>query len=387
MHALIAPDKFKGSLTAAQVAEALALGITDAGRGWTATQLPIADGGDGTVAAAVATGWTRVGVAATGPTGRPLVAAYAVDGDRAVVELASVVGLSALPGSIPDPLGASTFGLGTMIAHALDHGARDIVIGIGGSSSTDGGAGLLQALGARICDSEGMDVGRGGGQLLRAARLDLTQLHPALANARLRVACDVDNPLLGPDGATTVYGPQKGATASDLAVLEIAMTNWAHVVADAVGRDESETPGAGAAGGTGLALFAALSAVPRPGIELVLELVDFESRLAEADLVITGEGCLDAQTLHGKAPAGVAAAARRRGTPVLAVAGRSLLDDEQLHRAGIAAAYTLSDLEPDPQTSIANAAALLRELGPRIVEETEHTRSTRQHHQATGAAS
>ncbi|MBJ8340773.1 glycerate kinase [Antrihabitans sp. YC3-6] len=383
MHVLIAPDKFKGSLTAAEVADALAAGIADAGCGWTTVQLPIADGGDGTVAAAVANGWTPVGVSTTGPTGRPLVANYAVRGDRAVVELASAVGLDKLPGRVPDPLGASTFGLGTVIAHALDHGAKDIVVGIGGSASTDGGAGLLQALGARVVDADGGDVGPGGGQLLRAVRLDLADLHPAVRETRFRVACDVDNPLLGSHGATAVYGPQKGATSSDLLVLEAAMSQWAQVVTAAVGTDVAGTPGSGAAGGTGFALFAVLDAVAHPGIELVLELVDFESYLADADLVITGEGCLDNQTLHGKAPAGVAAAARRRGVPVLAVAGRSLLTAEALLAAGITRAYPLSELEPDPETSIANAAALLRKLGPRIVEEhTEPSITTRQ-----GAAS
>jgi glycerate kinase len=266
-------------------------------------------------------------------------------------------------------LGASTFGLGTVIADALGHGARDLVIGIGGSASTDGGAGMLHALGARICDANGRQVAPGGAALRTAARLDLDGLHPAARTAHFQVANDVDNPLLGPRGAAQIYGPQKGASTADVEVLEAAMTQWARVVSEAVGADLSGTPGAGAAGGTGFGLLAVLGAEPRSGIDLVLELVDFESHCAEADLVITGEGCLDEQTLHGKAPAGVAAAARRHGLPVLAVAGRSLIDRDQLHSAGIEAVYTLADIEPDTATSIANAAALLKQLGHRIVDE------------------
>lgn len=366
---LIAPDKFKGSLTAAQVADALAEGIGETSSWWCPRRLPIADGGDGTVAAAVAAGWTPVSIDTVGPTGQPSAAVYARRGASAVVELASGVGLTALPGGRPDPLRASTFGLGIVIAHALDKGARNIVVGIGGSASTDGGTGLLRALGAHIYDADGRDVRLGGGALCTASRLDLTGLHPAARTAHFQVATDVDNPLLGPRGAAHNYGPQKGASAADVEVLEVAMAQWARVVSDAVGADLAGRPGAGAAGGTGFGLLAVLGADPRPGIDLVLELVDFESHCAEADLVITGEGCLDEQTLHGKAPAGVAAAARRHGLPVIAVAGRSLVDRDQLDTVGIEAVYTLADIEPDTATSIANAAALLRQLGHRIVDE------------------
>lgn len=375
---LIAPDKFKGSMTAAEVADALAEGIDAASAGWRLRRLPIADGGDGTVAAAVAAGWTPVSIDTTGPTGQPSTAVYARRGTSAVVELASGVGLTALPGGRPDPLGASTFGLGTVIAHALDHDARDVVIGIGGSASTDGGAGLLSALGARIYDADGQQLGLGGAALRTATRLVLDGLHPAVRAAHFQVANDVDNPLLGPRGAARIYGPQKGASTADVELLEAAMTRWAQVVSDAVGADLTETPGAGAAGGAGFGLLAVLGAAPRPGIDLVLELVDFESHCANADLVITGEGCLDEQTLHGKAPAGVAAAARRHGLPVIAVAGRSLVDRDQLDDAGIGAVYTLADIEPDTATSIANAAALLRQLGRRIADEYQLTISSAQ---------
>jgi glycerate kinase len=363
---LVAPDKFKGSLTAAEVADALADGLTAGNPSWSVTTAPVADGGDGTVAAAVAAGWTPVTVATTGPTGRPGTARYASRESTAVVELAAAVGLTALlPGDL-DPLGASTFGLGTVIRHALDQGARDIIIGVGGSASTDGGAGMLQALGVRILDAEDNEVGAGGAALRHAVRIDLSGLHPAARTAHFQLACDVDNPLLGPRGATAVYAPQKGATGEDLVILEDAMTRWAHLVRIATGRDHSATPGAGAAGGTGFGAMAVLGATTRPGIETVLDLIDFRRKLAETDIVITGEGSLDTQSLHGKAPIGVAAVATKMGVPVVAVAGRSSLSDIQLRDAGISRAYTLAELEPDTQASMVNAAELLRRIGQTI---------------------
>ncbi|WP_396918294.1 glycerate kinase [Mycolicibacterium sp.] len=363
---LVAPDKFKGSLTAAEVTDALAYGITAEKPSWRVTAAPVADGGDGTVEAAVAAGWEPVTVPTTGPTGRPCSARYAVRGPLAVVELAAAVGLTSLPPGELDPLGASTFGLGTVMRHALDQGAREIIVGVGGSASTDGGAGMLQALGVRIVDADGNEIGPGGAELRRAARVDVSGLHPAAHGTRFQLACDVDNPLLGPRGATAVYAPQKGATAGHLVVLEDAMNRWAHLVHTATGSDHRDTPGAGAAGGTGFAALAVLGATTRPGIETVLDLIDFRRKLAETDIVITGEGSLDAQSLHGKAPIGVAAAATAAGLPVVAVAGRSSLHAAQLRRAGISRAYTLAELEPDPHASMVNAAELLRRIGRAI---------------------
>jgi glycerate kinase len=373
-HVLVAPDKFKGSLTAAQVADAVARGIRSEHPDWTITELPVADGGDGTVAAALAAGWSEVTVDTTGPTGRPLRASYATRDATAVVELASSVGLDKLPDGAFDPLGATTFGLGTVIKAALDDGAREIVVGLGGSASTDGGAGMLQALGVEILNPVGRPLPAGGAALVDAARLDLTGLHPAAREARFLVACDVDNPLLGSTGATAVYAPQKGASGEDLVVLEAAMQRWAEVVAAAVGHDHAPTPGAGAAGGTAFGLLSVLGAQPRPGIDLVLELVDFEAHLRGVDLVITGEGSLDEQSLHGKAPVGVASVARRSGVPVSAVAGRNLLSGTVLRQHGIQAAYALTEIEPDVAACMANAAALLGRLAQRIADDLEYTR-------------
>lgn len=364
---LVASDKFKGSLSAAEVAAALSAGITAADSSWTVRAVPIADGGDGTVAAALAAGWSPVSAPTVGATGQPHTTQYAVRGSSALIELASAVGLATLPGGQLDPLGASTFGLGTVIKHALEAGADEIIIGVGGSASTDGGAGMLQALGARILDRDGIALGLGGGALVDADRLDLSGLHPAVSSTRFSLASDVDNPLLGPLGAAAVYGPQKGADVHDVARLEAALTTWARVVADATGRDDSRIPGTGAAGGTVFGAISVLGATVHPGIDMVLDLVDFDRQLDGVDLVVTGEGSLDEQSLHGKAPIGVATRARRAGIPVVAVAGRSQLGAEQLHAAGIEALFTLTDLEPDVTRCIADAAALLTRLGRQLV--------------------
>jgi glycerate 2-kinase len=365
MRVLLAPDKFKGSLSAPQVAAALAEGLAvRPDLRWRAA--PVADGGDGTVAAFVSAGWTYVPLTASGPTGEPVATGYAARDDDAVVELASVCGLAELPGGRLDPLGAHTFGLGSVLRHALDRGARRITIGLGGSASTDGGAGMLRALGARITDAAGVEVPLGGAGLALAAQVDLSSLHPAVRATDFQLACDVDNPLLGPTGAAAVYGPQKGATAHDIALLESAMTRWATVLTAAVARDDTATPGAGAAGGVGFGALAGLGAGRRAGIDVVLETVDFAGMLADTDLVITGEGRLDAQSLQGKAPMGVLSAARRAGVPVLAVAGRCELTADELTTAGFTGCYPLTDLEPDPQRCIRDAATLLRALAERI---------------------
>ncbi|KQU29875.1 glycerate kinase [Rhodococcus sp. Leaf233] len=364
---LLAPDKFKGSLSAAGVARALAEGLVAGDASLETVCLPVADGGDGTVDAAVAAGWDRIAVTCSGPTGEPVDTSYARRGDTAVVELASAVGLELLPDGRPDALGASTFGLGTVIAHALGagsvSGARRIVVGLGGSASTDGGAGMLIALGARILDAEGKDVARGGGALRGAVHLDLSGLLPSARNAVFELACDVDNPLLGPTGAAAVYGPQKGAGPQERLYLEHGMRQWAHLVRNAIGRDVSGLSGTGAAGGTSFGAMAVLGAVAKPGIETVLELIDFGSALASADLVVTGEGSLDEQSLYGKAPIGVAHAAREAGVPVITVAGRSVIDLDRLRSHGVVASYALSDLEPDPRISMRDAATLLHDVG------------------------
>ncbi|WP_336209043.1 glycerate kinase [Nonomuraea sp. LPB2021202275-12-8] len=371
-HVLVAPDKFKGSLTAAEVAAAVAGAL-----GVPAVELPVADGGDGTVDAAVACGFARVSLRVTGPTGTPVTASYARRGETAVVELAEASGLRRLPGR-PEPLTATSHGTGELVADAVKQGATRVVLGLGGSACTDGGAGMVRALGARLLDAAGDDLPPGGAALRDLDRIDVAGLLD-LSGVEFVVASDVDNPLLGPHGAAAVYGPQKGATPEQVRLLEAALSRFAavatrtHGLVGAVEHDGrprpmgvAGAPGAGAAGGVGFAALAFLGADIQPGIDYLLDLLGFNDLVKGARLVITGEGSLDEQSLRGKAPIGVAQAAAKAGVPVVAVCGRRTLSDADLHAAGIRAAYALTDLEPDPDRCMAEAAPLLRRLTARL---------------------
>ncbi len=366
---VVAPDKFKGSLTAAEASAAVGRGLRAARPDVELTSVLVADGGEGTLEAAVAAGFHRVPVSVAGPTGEPVDTAYARRGRAAVVELADACGLSRLPGGVPAPLTASSAGLGEVIVAALEAGCREVVLGIGGSASTDGGAGMLQALGAGLYDGAGRRLPLGGGALGSLASVDLAGLHPAVADGSFVVASDVDNPLLGLRGAAAVYGPQKGASPADVRHLDGALARLADVLAEALGSDHRGDPGAGAAGGVGFAALAVLGAELLAGIDVVLDLVGFDAALAGARLVVTGEGSLDEQSLHGKAPVGVARRAAATGIPVVAVCGRRAIGDKALADAGIAAAYALLDLEPDPAVCMRDAALLLERLGRRIAGE------------------
>ncbi|QKV97503.1 glycerate kinase [Streptomyces sp. NA02950] len=369
---LIAADKFKGSLTAVQVAERVTAGLrrgTADGAEPEIVALPVADGGDGTVDAAVAAGFERREVVVTGPLGAPVTAAYALRGATAVVEMAEASGLRHLPAGKFAPLTATTYGSGELLRAALDAGAHRIVFGVGGSATTDGGAGMLSALGARLLDADGTPVAPGGGPLRELATADLTGLDPRLADTAIVLAGDVDNPLTGPKGAAAVYGPQKGAGAEDVEALDAALAHYVRVLERAVGSraaDCAQAPGAGAAGGIGFGALLGLGATFRPGIDVMLDVLGFAAALEGTDLVITGEGSLDEQTLHGKAPAGVATAARARGIEVVAVCGRLALPPSALGSAGIRRAYPLTDLEPDPARCIAQAGPLLERAAARL---------------------
>ncbi|MFD7576809.1 glycerate kinase [Kitasatospora sp. NPDC059817] len=368
-HVVVAPDKFKGTLEGAEVAARIAAGVRRAAPGVEVRELPVADGGEGTLAAALAAGFTRVPAKVAGPTGLPVDAALAVWEDTAVVELAQSSGLARLPGGRTAPLAAGSYGVGQLIGRAVALGAKRIVLGLGGSACTDGGAGMVQALGARLLDAEGAELPPGGAALRRLDRIEPGPLADVLAGVEIVVACDVDNPLLGPRGATAVYGPQKGADGDDLVILEEGLTRFADQVALATGRDVRDAPGAGAAGGVGFAALALLGATMRPGIELLLELLGFDEAVRGARLVVTGEGCLDAQTLHGKAPAGVAAAAARAGVRVAAVAGRLELSEPEWRAAGFTAAIALTDLAERPGDSMTKAGELAEVAGERLAGE------------------
>lgn len=363
---VVAPDKFKGSLTAVQAAQAIADGLRRSRADLDVVQLPVADGGDGTVAAALAAGYERRTATVQGPTGEPVEATFAVRGEQAVLELAEASGLSRLPHGTLAPLTASTYGTGQLLLAALDAGCRSLILGVGGSASTDGGAGMVQALGARFLSAAGEEVGRGGAALLDLDRVDPTLLDPRLASTTVILACDVDNPLVGAQGAATVYGPQKGATSDDVELLDKALSHYAEVVHRDMGLHLSHRAGAGAAGGTGAGAIAFLGAVSSSGIELMLEVVGFARAVEGADLVITGEGSLDAQSLSGKTPVGVARAAASAGVPVIALVGRLEVGPDELRAVGITSARALLELEPDDILAQRDAAVLLARLAEEV---------------------
>ena len=358
-HVLIAPDKFKGSLTAREAARSLAEGMAGRTDGSAIRCLPVADGGEGTLDAAVSAGFELVRVTVSGPTGLAVRSGLAVRDRTAVVEMASASGLGLLPGGVPDPMGATSTGTGQLVLAALDRRCDTIVLGVGGSACTDGGSGMLTALGAKMLDRRRVPIGPGGEGLRFLDSVDLGGLDPRLATARFVLASDVDSPLLGPYGAAAVYAPQKGATPAEVQLLEAGLRRWAELVDPAA----AVLPGAGAAGGVGFAAIAVLGAERRPGAGVVLDLVDFAGQLAGATLVVTGEGSLDRQTLRGKAPAAVAEAARADGIPVVAACGRCELAPDELLRAGFARAYSLVEVASGPTQSMDRAGELLSELG------------------------
>ncbi|MGY1787074.1 glycerate kinase [Geodermatophilus sp. SYSU D00698] len=365
MRIVVAPDSFKGTLTAAEAADAVARGLARVHPDAEVLARPVADGGEGTVAAAVRAGYRPVTTTVGGPDGRPVRATFAVDGTTAVVELAAAAGLGLL--AEPAPTTATTRGVGELLLAALDAGARRVVLGLGGSATTDAGAGLLQALGVRLLDADGRDVPPGGAGLAHLARIDAGARDPRLHGLEVRVATDVDNPLTGPSGAAAVYGPQKAATPEQVAQLDAALSRFAAVVRRDLGIDLEGRPAMGAAGGTAAGVAAVLTCSVGSGAELVADLVGLDDALAGADLAVTGEGSLDAQSLRGKAPAVVAARARRAGVPCAGLAGRVALGPAELAAAGFAAAHALTEAEPDVARCLAEPAAVLEELAARVL--------------------
>jgi glycerate kinase len=378
MRIVIAPDKFKGSLSAPEVARHLDTGLQSAtGHNLDVVRIPVADGGEGTLDAAVGSGFTRRSALVSGPTGQPLRAEFAVRGREAVIEMAAASGLAVLPteggsAGMPDSVtarNATSLGTGELIRAALDAGCRQIILGVGGSANTDGGAGVLQGLGAQLLDAEGNELPPGGAALARLDRIDFSGFDSRLDEARFVLASDVDNPLLGTEGAPAIFGPQKGATPEDVATLDAAVSHFVNVLAAEIGPralKAADAPGAGAAGGVGYAAIAVLAATRRPGLDVVLEFTGLADRLAGADLVITGEGSLDEQSLLGKTPMGVARAAARAGVPVVAVCGRTTLTPEQQKDSGFRQVYPLTSLEAKVEICIAEAGPLLEQLGKNI---------------------
>lgn len=372
MRILIAPDKFKGSLTAAEAAAAIAEGALRVYPDAVATQFPIADGGEGTLEAAVAAGYEERLNAVVGPILAPVGAAWAIqknaEGDAtAVIETAQASGLAEMEPTPANALRAHSYGCGQLIAAALDAGATEIVLGLGGSAMTDGGSGALRALGLKPLDAAGNVVPLGGGSLGDIAALDVSGLDPRLSAVSFRIAVDVQNPLYGLTGAAHVFGPQKGADEEATEVLDAGLRNWASVLRQSTGRDVN-VPGAGAAGGFPASFLAFTNATLEGGFALVAGLTGLAGQLENADLVITGEGSMDSQSLTGKAPIALADAAHGRGIPVIVVAGRILVTQEELAEHGVVAGAQLMDVAASPDDAIANAAKYLAWATTQVLE-------------------
>jgi glycerate kinase len=364
VRVVIAPDSFKGSLAADRAAAAIATGVARALPAATLVLRPVADGGEGTVAAALRAGWTARTARVSGPDGRPVDAVYATDDGSAVVELASVAGLGLL--DAPAPTTATTRGVGELLLAALEGRPRRLVLAIGGSATTDGGAGMLQALGVRLLDGAGADLPPGGGSLAVLDRIETGGLTPRLTGVEFVVATDVRNPLTGPTGAAAVFGPQKGASPDHVELLDAALARYAGILHRDLGAAVAEVPGAGGAGGTAAGALA-LGARLVSGAALVCDLVGLDDTIAGADLVVTGEGRLDPQTLAGKAPAEVAARAAAADVRCLALAGEVALGRDRLSAAGFTAAHALTEIEPDPARCRAEPERLLADLAARVV--------------------
>ncbi|HQO36228.1 MAG TPA: glycerate kinase [bacterium] len=362
MKILIAPNTFKESLSAPEVCDAIRAGILAAGFDGEIVSVPMADGGDGTMNALVAsTGGEIRSVTVSDPLGRPVRAAFGLlgDGQTAVVEMAQASGLWRLFPAERNPMLTSTHGTGELIAAALEAGASTVIVGIGGSATNDGGAGMAQALGYHLLDANSDEVTGTGGTLYRISRIDSSAVISELSSARIRVACDVENPLVGPKGATRIYGPQKGATSEMFPILEAGLENLAALWERDLGVSVKDRPGAGAAGGLGAGLVAFCGAELEPGFDLVAEVSGLHKALKEADLVITGEGRVDASTAFGKVPTGVARLAYTAGVPVVCLAGDIVGDLSGLHESGITAIFPIVRGPIDLQTSMREAARLI----------------------------
>ncbi|HAS6348090.1 TPA: glycerate kinase [Vibrio vulnificus] len=359
MKIVIAPDSYKESLTAMDVAIAIEKGFRQVLPDAHYVKLPMADGGEGTVQSMVdATGGTIIEHTVTGPLGQNVDGFFGLlgEGKTAVIEMAAASGLHLVSPELRNPLITTTLGTGELIKAALDHGVEHIIVGIGGSATNDGGIGMAQALGIKLLDAHGNALGHGGGELAKLATIDCSQLDSRLAQVRLEVACDVDNPLCGTKGASAVFGPQKGATPEMVTILDENLAHYATVIKQQLGVDVRDMAGAGAAGGMGAALLGLLNAELRPGIEIVMDAVRLDEIVADADLVITGEGRIDSQTIHGKTPIGVARTAKKHGLPVIGIAGCLSADCGVVHEHGLDAVFAVVNRSVDLPTALAEAA-------------------------------
>ncbi|WP_407331430.1 glycerate kinase [Enterovibrio sp. 27052020O] len=358
MKIVIAPDSYKESLSAMDVATAIECGFRRVMEDVEIVKLPMADGGEGTVQSLVdATGGHIVDVSVTDPLGLPVDGFFGLlgTGETAVIEMAAASGLHLVPSAQRNPLQTTSYGTGELIKAALDHGAKHLIVGIGGSATNDGGAGMAQALGVKLLDKDGNAIGYGGGSLASLHSIDMTDIDPRLASIKLEVACDVDNPLCGEKGASAIFGPQKGATPSMVDTLDANLSHYADVIKAQLNQDVKNSAGAGAAGGMGAALLGLFNAELRPGINIVMDAVDLSAHVKDADLVITGEGRIDSQTIHGKTPIGVARCAKQFGVPVIGIAGSITQDSVVVYDHGIDALFSVVSGACTLEDALANA--------------------------------
>ena len=369
MHIVVAPDSYKGSVSAVEVALAMERGILTVFPSAKVRKIPIADGGEGTVEALVtATGGQYRSNEVAGPLGERIFAAWGVlgDGKTAVIEMATASGLPLVPADRRDPRKASSYGTGELIRAALDAGLRQIMIGIGGSATNDAGAGMARALGARFLAADGSQLADGGAALAALVGIDLSGLDSRLQETEITVACDVDNPLCGPRGASAVFGPQKGATPEIVAQLDAALGRFAEYAQQVTGRDVAGLPGAGAAGGLGAGLMFFTRAQLKPGIEIVLDTVNFSTVVKDADYVITGEGRTDFQTAFGKAPVGVAKVAKMSGVPVFCLSGGLGKGADDVLAQGIDAVMSICERPMSLEECMAAGSTLIESATVRL---------------------
>ncbi|WPC72702.1 glycerate kinase [Vibrio porteresiae] len=362
MKIVIAPDSFKESLTALEVAASIERGIRKVIPNAEIVKVPMADGGEGTVQSLIdSSQGSIVKAKVIGPMGNQVQAHFGLMGNShtAVIEMASASGIHLAEPENRNPLITTTFGTGQLIKAALDLKVNHLILGIGGSATNDAGMGMCQALGIQFLDEEGNSLGYGGGELDKLAKIDLTNLDPRLANVTLEVACDVTNPLCGPTGASHVFGPQKGATPEMITRLDANLAHFADVVLEQLGVDVKNIPGAGAAGGLGAALYGLLNATMKPGIDIVIEATQLEQAIQGADVVITGEGRIDSQTIHGKTPSGVAKVCKAANIPVIGIAGCLSPDCAVVHDYGIDAVFDVVPGATDLQSALENASSNL----------------------------
>lgn len=369
MKIVIAPDSFKESLSAKEVCQSIEKGVSKVWKNADIIHVPVADGGEGTVQSLVdATGGKIIEQLVSGPIGEQVTAFYGVlgDGKTAVIEMAAASGLHHVPPAQRDAKITSSYGTGELILGALNQGATKLIIGLGGSATNDGGIGMLAALGVQFSDQNNQPVITNGAGLNSIRSIDISAMDDRLHHCEILVACDVDNPLCGPSGASATFGPQKGANEQDIEILDQGLAHYAQLVKKQLNRQIADIPGAGAAGGMGAALLGFTSARLKPGIEIVIETVELEAKLAGADLVITGEGRIDGQTVHGKTPMGVAQAAKKYQIPVIAMAGCVGDNYQAVYQCGIDAVFVAIPRAFSLDSAFAEAAINLENLAENV---------------------